>query len=102
VIINLISNSIKYSDKGKINISGDTRKDILITCVSDEGQGIAPQDIPYVFDRFYRSAEALRNKKGVGLGLYLAKAIIDAHKGRMWVDTEHGNGAKICFALPRE
>ena len=55
-----------------------------------------------MFDRFYRSAEALRNKKGAGLGLYLAKAIIDAHKGRMWVDTEHGNGAKICFALPRE
>jgi len=102
VIINLISNSIKYSDKGKINISGDTRKDILVTCVSDEGPGIAPQDTPYVFDRFYRSAEALRNKKGAGLGLYIAKAIIDAHKGRMWVDTEHGNGAKICFALPRE
>jgi len=102
VIINLISNSIKYSEKGEIHISGEFKKDILITCVSDQGPGIAPQDIPFVFDRFYRSADALRNKKGAGLGLYLAKAIIDAHKGRMWVDTKHGNGAKICFALPRE
>lgn len=102
VIINLISNSIKYADKGKIYISGEIRKDMLIVCVSDEGAGIAPQDIPYIFDRFYRSADALRNKKGAGLGLFLAKAIIEAHKGKMWVDTEHGQGARICFALPNE
>ena len=102
VIINLISNSIKYADKGKILISGEIHKDMLIVCVSDEGAGIAPQDIPYIFDRFYRSADALRNKKGAGLGLYLAKAIVEAHKGRMWVDTEHGHGARICFALPYE
>ncbi|MDO9546466.1 MAG: ATP-binding protein [Pelolinea sp.] len=99
VIMNLISNSIKYADKGKICISGEIHKDMLVVCVSDEGAGIAPQDIPYIFDRFYRSADALRNKKGAGLGLYLAKAIIEAHKGRMWVDTEHGHGARICFAL---
>jgi PAS domain S-box-containing protein len=102
VIINLISNSIKYADKGKICISGEIHKGMLVVCVSDEGAGIAPQDIPYIFDRFYRSADALRNKKGAGLGLYLAKAIVEAHKGRMWVDTEHGNGARICFALPYE
>jgi PAS domain S-box-containing protein len=100
VIINLISNSIKYTDEGEIRISGETHKDMLIVCVSDEGTGIAPQDIPFIFDRFYRSADALRNKKGAGLGLYLARAIIEAHKGRMWVDTEHGHGARICFALP--
>jgi len=102
VVINLISNAIKYSEKGKVCISGETRKGFIIFCVSDEGAGIAPQDIPYVFDRFYRSADALRNKKGAGLGLYLAKAIIEAHKGKIWVDTEHGNGAKICFTLPLE
>lgn len=102
VISNLISNSIKYSDKGVISISGQAKKDIVICCVSNEGEGIAPQDIPYVFDRFYRSADALRTKKGAGLGLYLAKAIIEAHKGKIWVDTEHGNGARICFSLPIE
>jgi len=100
VISNLISNSIKYSDKGEIKISGQVKRDSVICCVSDEGEGIAPQDIPYVFDRFYRSADALRTKKGAGLGLYLAKAIIDAHKGKIWIDREHENGAKICFSLP--
>ena len=83
-------------------MSGEDRKDLIIVCVSDEGQGIAPQDIPYVFDRFYRSADAQRNKKGAGLGLYLAKSIIEAHKGRIWVDPEHGSGARICFSLPLE
>jgi len=102
VIINLISNAIKYADKGKINIHGENRKGLVIICVSDEGQGIAPQDIPHIFDRFYRAEDAQRNKKGAGLGLYLAKSIIEAHKGRIWVDTEHGSGARICFSLPAE
>lgn len=102
VISNLISNSIKYSEKGEISISGRSKKDVIIFCVSDEGEGIAPQDIPYVFDRFYRSADALRTKKGAGLGLYLAKAIIEAHNGKIWIDTEHGNGSRICFSLPIE
>lgn len=102
VISNLISNSIKYSDNGVICISGEERSNLVIICVSDEGEGIAPQDLPYIFDRFYRSADAMRNKKGAGLGLYLAKAIIEAHKGKIWIDTEHGNGAKICFSLPIE
>ena len=102
VIINLISNAIKYSDGGEIRISGEARKDLVIVCVSDNGPGIAPQDMPHVFDRFYRSADAQRNKKGAGLGLYLTKSIIEAHKGRIWVDTEHGSGARICFSLPIE
>ena len=102
VLINLISNAIKYSDNGIIRVNGDTRKGLVIVCVSDEGEGIAPQDIPYVFDRFYRSDDAQKNKKGAGLGLYLAKSIIEAHKGRIWVDTEHGSGARICFSLPTD
>ena len=102
VIRNLISNSIKYSDNGEICISGENRRQLIIICVSDQGAGIAPQDIPYVFDRFYRSAEAVRLQKGAGLGLYLAKAIIEAHDGKIWIDTEHSRGAKICFSLPIE
>lgn len=102
VINNLISNSIKYSDNGKITVSGRKHEDFIIVCVSDEGEGIAPQDMPFVFDRFYRSEEAMRNKKGAGLGLYLAKSIIDAHNGRMWIDSEYREGAKICFSLPIE
>jgi len=100
VISNLISNSIKYAERGEIRIGGEARKDVVWVYVSDEGQGIAPQDMPFIFDRFYRSADALRNKKGAGLGLYLAKSIIEAHNGRIWIDSEHKHGARILFSLP--
>ena len=71
-----------------------------MVCVSDEGPGIDPNDAPYVFDRFYRSPDASRQTKGAGLGLFLAKAIVEAHGGRIWIDLEVGKGARICFCLP--
>lgn len=101
VISNLVSNAIKYSSGGEIRISGQVRPEQVIVTVSDQGPGIDPSDIPYIFDRFYRSDQAVRKTKGAGLGLYLAKAIVEAHGGRMWVDPQPGNGARICFSLPR-
>lgn len=101
VISNLISNAIKYSSRGEIHISGQIRPDIVIVCVSDQGPGIAPEDIPHVFDRFYRAPDMARNTKGAGLGLFLTRSIIEAHRGHIWVDTESGKGARICFSLPR-
>jgi PAS domain S-box-containing protein len=100
VFSNLVSNAIKYSPGGEICISAEVNGDNLVCCVSDDGPGIDPNDLPFVFDRFYRSPDAIRQTKGAGLGLYLAKAIIEAHGGRMWVDPEHGKGARICFSLP--
>jgi PAS domain S-box-containing protein len=101
VISNLVSNAIKYSPGGEILISGQVRPKQVIICVIDQGPGIDPGDIPYVFDRFYRSDKAVRKTKGAGLGLYLAKAIVEAHGGQIWVDTHPGSGADICFSLPR-
>jgi K+-sensing histidine kinase KdpD len=100
VFSNLLSNAIKYSPGGKITIQAELRGSNIIFCIGDEGPGINPIDLPFVFDRFYRSPNAIRQTKGAGLGLYLAKAIIEAHEGRMWIDTEHGKGAKVCFSLP--
>jgi signal transduction histidine kinase len=101
VFSNLISNAIKYSPVGKIQIKGEVRENLLIICVSDEGPGIDPQDVPFIFDRFYRSPEMARNTKGAGLGLYLTRAIIAAHNGRIWVDVSVESGGRICFSLPR-
>jgi signal transduction histidine kinase len=103
VINNLIQNAIKYSpDGGDIIVSGQVRPTQVIICVRDEGPGIAIEDIPHIFDRFYRASEASKTTKGAGLGLYLTKAVIEAHKGRIWVDPKPGDGARICFSLPRD
>ncbi len=102
VISNLISNAIKYSPEGgEIRITGQARPDQVILCVSDQGPGIASQDVPYIFDRFYRADREAKTTKGAGLGLYLARAVVEAHGGRTWVDSRPGEGARICFSLPR-
>ncbi len=103
VFSNLISNAIKYSPQGgRIQISGKVLPNQVVVCVSDEGPGIAAGDIPFIFDRFYRAEEASRKTKGAGLGLYLSRAVVEAHGGRIWVDSKPGEGARICFSLPRE
>lgn len=102
VLSNLISNAIKYAPDGKISINGCARPHEILICVEDEGAGIPAGDLPHIFDRFYRAPETSRKTKGAGLGLYLARAIIEAHKGHMWADPKTDKGARICFSLPRD
>ncbi|MEM5774517.1 MAG: ATP-binding protein, partial [Anaerolineaceae bacterium] len=100
VFSNLISNAIKYSAGGKICIEGRAAHDNVTISVSDEGKGIDPQDVPYIFEKFYRAPDTARSTKGAGLGLYLTRVIINAHHGRIWVDSNFEKGTRICFTLP--
>jgi signal transduction histidine kinase len=102
VLLNLLSNAVKYSPKGgEIRIQGQVRPEHVVVCVQDQGPGIPPGDIPHIFDRFYRAGETARTTKGAGLGLYLTRAILEAHGGSIWVDPQYKEGAGICFSLPR-
>ncbi len=100
LLSNLISNAIKYAPGGEISITGQNLPEQVVVAVSDDGPGIDPRDLPHIFDRFYRSDGAVRKTKGAGLGLYLARAIAEAHGGQMWVEAQ-ARGAKICFSLPK-
>ena len=103
VLSNLIGNAIKYSPKGgAVRVTGRVRLDEVIVSVSDEGIGIPLEEQGRIFERFYRVDDALsRRTAGSGLGLYLAKAVIEAHGGRIWVESAPDRGATFSFALPR-
>ena len=102
VLSNLIGNAIKYSPTGgAVRVTGRVLPDEVIVSVSDEGIGIPVEEQARIFERFYRVDDALsRRTAGSGLGLYLAKAVIDAHGGRIWVESAPGHGASFSFALP--
>jgi signal transduction histidine kinase len=104
VLSNLINNAIKYSPAGApISLAGRGTPQEVIVTVADRGIGIPLDEQGRIFERFYRVDDQLsRQTQGSGLGLYLAKAIIDAHRGRMWVESTPGKGSAFSFALPRE
>lgn len=103
VLNNLLSNAIKYSPEGgPIEISGRSSSEEAVVTVSDQGIGIPFEEQPHIFESFFRgSREYQQQTSGAGLGLYLAKAIIEAHGGQIWVDSNPGEGAAFSFALPR-
>ena len=102
VINNIIGNSLKYLDKkpGRISIEIRDQGDFILTSIEDNGSGIAKQDLPKIFDRFYRT-DASRNSSrgGSGIGLSIVKKIIEDHGGRVWARSEPGKGTKIIFSL---
>ena len=101
---NLLSNALKFSPEGSavtLRMEPDPKADTVRVSVSDTGPGIAPEDLPHIFERFYQGRMQARNAvAGSGLGLALAKKVIEAHAGRIWVESDLGKGTTVRFVLP--
>jgi two-component system phosphate regulon sensor histidine kinase PhoR len=104
VLINLIVNSIKYGkDKGTTEVSIEQlTKNLLLVRVKDDGEGIAPQHLPRLFERFFRvDKSGSRDAGGSGLGLSIVKHIIEAHEQKIYVESEPGQGAEFSFTIKK-
>jgi PAS domain S-box-containing protein len=101
ILTNLISNALKYSASGTPVTIGFAHEDgRVITSVADRGRGIAPEDLPGLFQRYFRTGTAREEREGMGLGLYITRRLVDAHGGRIWVESELGKGSTFSFSLP--
>jgi two-component system sensor histidine kinase BaeS len=106
VLGNLLDNALRYTPPGgqlvceaKLDLSGPKRS--VVFRIADSGPGIAPADLPHVFERFYRADRSRqRDANGSGLGLAIARSIVEAHGGRIWVESQLGHGAQFFVAMP--
>ena len=101
VLVNLVENAVKHTPPGtEIRVSArESAADIRVE-VADSGGGIPPEDLPRLFDAFYRVKKAGAKLKGAGLGLAVAKGLVEAHGGRIWAENREGGGARFVFSLP--
>lgn len=102
VITNLFDNAVKYTEEGKVTI-GLTNNDQVVQCyIKDTGPGIPADDVPHLFQKFYRvDNSATRTIGGTGLGLFICRKIIEMYDGRIWVESELGKGSTFYINLPR-
>ncbi|MCS7316147.1 MAG: ATP-binding protein [Bryobacterales bacterium] len=106
IMANLLDNAVKFSPEGgMVEVSARLERDAghVVVCVRDQGPGIPAADLPRIFERFYRVDKARsRELGGTGLGLAIVKHLVQAHGGRIWVESEPGRGAAFFFTLPLE
>jgi signal transduction histidine kinase len=96
---NLIGNAIKFTKAGGIiTVGAALRGGEMMFWVADTGAGIAADDLPHVFDRFWQAQKGKRS--GAGLGLLIVKGLVEAHGGRIWVDSTRGRGTTFQFTIP--
>jgi two-component sensor histidine kinase len=101
VLSNIVGNAIKYAPaETAISVTLETLPDIVRISVQDEGPGIPPEHLPHIFDQFYRVQSGEGRPKGYGLGLYIARTLVELHGGRIWAESEVGRGTRFTFTLP--
>jgi signal transduction histidine kinase len=99
VLSNLVGNAIKFTPAGgRVRVHAESSDGEVRFTVSDTGQGIPPEQLPHVFGRYWQGVRT--DRRGVGLGLAIAKGIVEAHKGRIWVESQVGVGSNFIFTLP--
>ena len=99
VLSNILGNALRFTPRGgHVTLSAERQGKVARFSVLDTGPGIPRENVARIFERFWKD-EKLEGK-GTGLGLFIAKGIVDAHGGRIWVESEVGAGAKFCFTVP--
>jgi two-component system heavy metal sensor histidine kinase CusS len=102
-LVNVLENAVKYTSAGSVSVSVDPRPDHVAVIVRDTGEGIPAEHLPHVFERFYRvDRSRSRELGGTGLGLSIARSIIEAHGGRIELDSALGRGTACTITLPRD
>jgi signal transduction histidine kinase len=101
IMTNLLTNALKYTEKGYIEIVILDKEDQIVCQVKDTGRGISPSDIGKTFTKFSQFGQLERHRKGTGLGLYIAKSLIELHRGRIWVGSRLNEGTTFTFILPK-
>lgn len=102
VITNLFDNATKYTDSGKVSIGLTGNTEVVQVYIRDTGAGIPPDDIPHLFQKFYRvDNSATRTIGGTGLGLFICRKIVELYQGRIWVESQVGKGSTFFINLPR-
>ncbi len=102
ILVNLLSNALKYSQPGtEVTVTLRVQDGQVVTAVSDRGPGIAPEDLPHIFERYYRARKGKARPEGLGLGLYITRGLVEAHGGRIWVESRVGEGSAFSFTLPQ-
>ncbi len=100
VMVNLIHNALKFTSRGgKITLSVRADGNYILVSIADTGEGISAEDLPRIFERFYKVDKA-RSGSGTGLGLAIARHIVEAHGGKIWVESIEGRGSTFTFSLP--
>jgi signal transduction histidine kinase len=102
VITNLFDNACKYTESGKISLGLTGNNEVVQLYIRDTGAGIPAEDIPHLFQKFYRvDSSATRTIGGTGLGLFICRKIIELYQGRLWVESQLGKGSTFFINLPR-
>jgi signal transduction histidine kinase/CheY-like chemotaxis protein len=101
VILNLINNARRFTEKGEVCLSAQVNENEVLICVRDTGPGIAQEQLGLIFEEFYQVEDRLlKNKGGTGLGLAICKNFVETHGGHIWVESELGKGSCFYFSLP--